>query len=317
MRFMLVFALSALGSVFVSPVSSASAQSVARFGDDVHIAAGTTVDDVATMGGDVTVEGNVDGDVATMGGDVSIRGRVEGDVASMGGDVRVSGVVEGDVVSAGGEVTVEPGGRIEGEIVDHRGSFAPHQGFAFHVNGHEPSFLEKLESGVASFAAKSASFLFLLLIALGFHTLGRERFETTQVALVKQPARTFLIGLLAHVGAVVGIVLAVISLIGIPAAIAGGISLAIASHLGLAAVAGVVGALLPIDDLRERDVLRIACGVGVLFGVSMIPYAGAVALFVAACWGLGALIDTRIGKRPVPEGDGPFRTAAPPSGEMI
>ena len=73
-----------------------------------------------------------------------------------------------------------------------------------------------------------------------------------------------------------------------------------------------MGALLPIENLRERDTLRVACGVGVLFVVSMIPYAGAVALFVAACWGLGALIETRIGKRPVPEGDGPFRTAAPP-----
>lgn len=311
MRFMLVLALCALSS------AAWAQSSVVRFGDDVHVRAGQTVEDVATMGGDVYVDGDVEGDVATMGGDVWVRGQVEGDVASMGGDVHVSGTVEGDVASAGGHVTIEPGGRVEGQITDHGGTVAfngpdvsVHPDYTY---AHEPSFLERLESVVESFASRSASFLFLLLVALGFHMLGRERFETTQVALVKKPARTFLIGLLAHVGAVVGIIIAVISLIGIPAAIAGGISLAVASHLGLAAVAGVVGALLPIERLRERDALRVAAGVGVLFVVSMIPFAGTIALFVAACWGLGALIDTRIGKRPVPEGDGPFRTAAPPA----
>lgn len=310
LRSILVVALCALSS-------SVFAQSVVRFGDDVRIVAGQTVEDVATMGGDVHVEGNVDGDVATMGGDVWVHGRVEGDVASMGGDVHVAGIVEGDVVSAGGRVTIEPGGRVEGEIADHHGAFTPPSGdFSFHVD-HEPSFLQKAESAVEGFAAKSASFLFLLLLAFGFQTLARERFDTTQVALVKKPARTFLIGLLTKVAAVVGIILAAISLIGIPAAIAGGIGLALATHLGLAAVAGVVGALLPMENLKERDGLRVAMGVGVLFMVSLIPYAGFLALFVASCWGLGALIDTRIGKRPSPEGDGPFRTPAPPSSEFI
>ena len=104
MRFMLVLALCALSSAALAQ------SSIVRFGDDVHVRAGQTVDDVATMGGDVYVDGDVEGDVATMGGDVWIRGDVEGDVASMGGDVHVSGVVEGDVASAGGSVTVEAGG---------------------------------------------------------------------------------------------------------------------------------------------------------------------------------------------------------------
>ncbi|MEM9072816.1 MAG: polymer-forming cytoskeletal protein, partial [Myxococcota bacterium] len=92
--------------------SSASAQSVVRFGEDARVRSNEVVEDVVTMGGDAVVRGHVTGDVATMGGDVRIVGEVDGDVVTMGGDVEVEGTVHGTIHSSGGTVELLPGAQL-------------------------------------------------------------------------------------------------------------------------------------------------------------------------------------------------------------
>ena len=53
------------------------------FGGPVHVGAGEVVNDAVSFGGEVVVDGLVQGDVVSFGGDVTVRGegRVEEEVS--------------------------------------------------------------------------------------------------------------------------------------------------------------------------------------------------------------------------------------------
>lgn len=84
-----------------APVSTRG--EIIRFGQDIHIAPGETVQ----------------GDVVAMGGDVSIEGTVRGSVTAMGGDVQLGpgSRVDEDVVCLGGTLHEEPGASVGGQRV--------------------------------------------------------------------------------------------------------------------------------------------------------------------------------------------------------
>ena len=61
-------------------------------------------DDLYVMGGEVIIDGTVEGDVVAVGGYVEINGVVMGDLLAAGGAVIISGSVQDDVRAAGGGV---------------------------------------------------------------------------------------------------------------------------------------------------------------------------------------------------------------------
>jgi hypothetical protein len=78
---------------------------IVRFGSSIHVSADERVaGNVVSMGGDITVEGQVQGDVVCIGGRVELgpQARVEGDLVALGGDIeRAAGsVVGGEIVTA-------------------------------------------------------------------------------------------------------------------------------------------------------------------------------------------------------------------------
>jgi hypothetical protein len=77
--------------------------------------------DVMRVGSDIHVgrEEVVTGSVSAIGGDVTVDGHVEGDVSAIRGDVYLSPTarVDGDVVSAGGQIHEEPGAYVGGQRV--------------------------------------------------------------------------------------------------------------------------------------------------------------------------------------------------------
>lgn len=77
--------------------------SVMRIGSDIHIGPNEVVR----------------GDLSSMGGDIEIEGHVEGDVVAMRGDVRLHSTarVDGDVVCIGGTLTEDPGAHVGGQRV--------------------------------------------------------------------------------------------------------------------------------------------------------------------------------------------------------
>ncbi len=274
--------------------SAVSADDRLAMGEKVMIAEGERVDDVASMGGDVTVAGIAEGDVVSMGGDVFVLGRVEGDVASAGGSVRVEGTVEGDVATAGGQVTFGPNGRVEGRVQTHGERFAP----AAH---HE-------ESALGAFVRRVGAFALLFLLAFGFRFAATDRFHTLRATMVKAPLKTPLMGLAFFCAAVVAILGSAVTVVGIPVAAVLAFALVLAVYLGLAMSAAVLGAVLPWEKLRGRENLQLAAGVGALFFLSLLPFVGNLALLVAALFGLGAVAMTRLGGKPLtPASEGPYR----------
>lgn len=269
----------------------ALAQSRVTFGSDAVVATGERVSEVVTMGGSATIDGHVTGDVVTMGGDVSLgpSGRVDGSLVTMGGDVHLASKIPigGEVVTMGGEVhAATPTHGVElwpTSELDEAGPVAATAGILGAAMG-----------GVFSWGL-------LFLLALGLHVLLRERFEVAQVAVVRAPGRTFVQGLALTAGTVLAIVVTAISIVGIPAAFVFGVGLTVAAYVGLAVTAAVLGVALPIEALRGKPVLQIAAGVGAMFIASLVPLAGGLAVFASVLIGIGALIVTRLGERPVPE----------------
>lgn len=279
----------------IPALASAQPSDRMTFGGDAFVRKGEIVQDVVTMGGDARIEGEVLGDVVTMGGDLAVE---------------PTGEVHGDLVTMGGKVTVAPGARMHGKRVGMGGS--PHVPFhpgSHHHDGGFGGWLADALTGLVSYA---------LLFVLGLLLMGlaRERLDALQLVLVRKPARAFGLGVLGFAGAIAAIVVLAITVIGIPAAVALAVALPFAVYVGLAAVASVLGAVLPLTALKDRPVLQLAAGCGALWLASLVPFAGDVVVAVTAALGLGALVVTRFGKAstldlgPEPTPSGPYRTSA-------
>jgi cytoskeletal protein CcmA (bactofilin family) len=96
--------------------------------DDLYITGGEiTVDgtingDLVAFGGAITVNGSVNGGVIAAGGTVVLNGKVSRAVRAAGGDLSISGTVGGDLVVAGGQVKVTSTASIGGDVLLGAGS---------------------------------------------------------------------------------------------------------------------------------------------------------------------------------------------------
>ncbi len=287
---------------------------LSSFGDDILVPAGQVVDEISSFGGDVVIEGRVLHDVSSFGGDVMVRGRVDGDVSSFGGDVEVPGSVRGDVESAGGDVVVT--GDVRGEIGSFGGEISRGHGPRARVAHALPvatGFFATLGRFVSFAASRALSALFVFLLGLVLLGLAPARLGKLETVMVETPARVAAHGLVVSLLSALAMLVMVLSIVGIPAALLFAMLFPIACYVGLAATARVIGALLPTERLRGKPVLVLASGVVVLYGASLVPFVGSLALAVALVFGLGALSLTRFGTR-LPEHPvertpaGPFRT---------
>jgi hypothetical protein len=272
-------------SLALAPMAVAHAEDrdVIAFGGDAYVPAGQIVDDVAAFGGTVRVDGEVRGDVQAFGGDVLLG---------------PTAIVHGSVDAAGGHIDIAPGARIAGAA--SAVPVAPETT----VDGPEH---HEADGPVRSLLLHALLFLFALLLSGAVP----ERMGAMHVAIVKEPLRTAGVGLLGYAGAVLALVALVITIVGIPLALALGILVPVATYIGLAAAATVIGAALPVERLRGRPVMQILAGVSCLFVASLVPGLGLVAIAVAACLGLGALVRTRFRAAPPTEllvSEGPYRT---------
>jgi len=303
------FGFAAPAAAFAQDAPSAEPGDRVTFGHDVVVRAGERVRDVVTMGGSATIEGEVLGSVLTMGGDAVVRGHVVGDVVTMGGDadVAASAVIGGEITTMGGTLDARSGATT-GEVVtmgdSDFGGLA-----ALGTFGGLAGFLHTALSGAASFAL-------LFLLALGMRGVASDRYDALQLVVAREPLHALMLGSASFVAAVLTIVVLAITIIGIPAAIAVAIALSLACYVGLATVAAVIGALMPVAQLRDRPVLQLAAGVAALYLASLVPGIGTLALMAAGAVGLGAIVRTRLRTSAPPRLPvtpvGPYRTSSYP-----
>jgi hypothetical protein len=268
-------------------------------------------DRVAVGGDAVVVVGETVESVAAFGGNATIDGRVEGDVVSFGGDVQLgpNAEIEGSIASFGGHVEAAPGARFDPDSVQLE---------PLAVLEHLPSRPTGPGAWIEDVGRQVVAHGLLFLLALLLMGSAPERMGAMQFAIVRDPLRTGATGAIGYVASGLLILLLAITVLGIPVALALGLMLPIATYVGLAAAATVIGAALPIARWSDKPVARLAAGVAVLFFASIVPLLGTLLVIVAACVGFGALIRTRFQKSPPAElllrgagvDDGPYRSAA-------
>ncbi len=271
------FVLGALvGLVFLAFAAPASAQT--SQGEDTHVVmtgrveirAGERADNVVILDGPATIDGSVDGVVVALNGDIRVTGTVQEDVVALNGRAVIeSGArVGGDVVSSKSAV-VAPGATVEGETRTVRFSFRAFGIFLWAV------WWLAVTVSVAA--------LGLLLLALAPAMMA-----ATHAVARDEPGRAVGWGLLVAIGLPVVSIAVLFTLVGIPLGLLGLLSLALLYAIGYV-VAGLALGRMMVKEPRSRYLAFLA-GFAVLRVVGLIPGVGGLVTFLAAAYGIGALV---------------------------
>ena len=289
-------------------------------GGDQTVPAGTRVEEVVTVAGSATIEGEVDGDAVTVMGDVTLTGtaRVEGDFVVVFGSATIEpgAVVERDLVVVFGGLDAPPGFRPGGEQVVVFGGSVGVDGFG----AVTPWFREGLFWGrplVPGLAWMWVIAGLLLFIYLAVNLVFSRQVLACADALNEKPLTTGLGGLLVLllIGPVsVILAVSVVGLIVIPFLIC---AVLLAGLVGRVAVARWMGNRIVAEDDPEswqqasRSVLIGAALIGVAY---LVPVLGFVTWTLLGVFGLGAaaaVIVTALQRENPPQ---PAPAGAPPAG---
>jgi hypothetical protein len=250
--------------------------------------------DLVVLSGDVVVrKGETSGDIVVVHGSVRLAGVVRGDVVLLDGPIMISGVVRGDVVALDGDVTLVRGAHVTGDVAVAHGKLTIQVGALIDgkVKRGSFSFLSpaKLVTKLGFWIAISISTLLLGLLLLLLAPRGADA-----VAKAGRDAVGPSIGWGAALvfGLPVAGVLLLVTLVGIPFGLGLLFGLALLYSVGYVYGAFVIGRLL-IRPSRHGGPRRLAAfltGWAILRVVGFVPVLGAITWFLAAWYGLGALL---------------------------
>jgi hypothetical protein len=230
------------------------------------------VDGVFVIDGDVTIEGTVSGDVFVISGKTLIEGLVEGDVIAVSGptEVAAGAEIEGDLRWGDEEPVVSPQATIGGEIND--------EGWSDTLD------VLPLVGAIAFWVGVSVSALILGI----FLVLVAPRAADAVFAQARERLALCVgFGLAVFVGLPLAILLASVTLIGLPLGIA-----LLLSLLPLAAVAYVTSAWALGRALVKESgrVVAFLAGLAILRALAILPVLGALVGLAAVIVGLGLLV---------------------------
>jgi hypothetical protein len=272
--------------------------------------------DLVVYGGDVTVEtaSKVRGNVTVFGGNLTLSGEVDGDVTVWGGNVKIedTAVVRGQLMTVGGELDRAPGADIRGGEIEG----LPIPGVPERSDVPEPSSPPATERGSSLVSRISGFFrgLFgiLLSMVLGILVVAfiPRHTETVAETMVKEPAKSFLTGLVALiVGPIALLVLIIIGSLLVATLCLAPVGLALYLPTLVAAIALLFGwiaaglllgtkVLRAIRNKEPTPVSAVAIGILLLSMLAAIPCVGWALATGVAMWSLGAVIHSRFGTRP-------------------
>lgn len=336
-------------SITVEGVLNGDAMSL---GGGTVTVSGEITGDLVSMGGPVYIPGRVRGDVSSIGGPVDVSGRVHGNLSAIGGKVTLSGEgqVDGEISSLGGGVEKGPravhkgtinsfsAGALKGTLSralsTARSAARIHPGPGDRRNWRTETRVwstdfSKIQAGdfktlswfIAAWAAVigimlAAGVLLVTLPAVFFP----DNVQKVHAAINGDVWRACAIGALILVGLFPGLLLMIVSILGIPLAPFALILFAAAAVLGLSAFSVIVQARF-FDGIRKagpaglpgRAAAGAALVAALLFIGKMVPLVGGMLVLVAMMLlafgimtGLGAAWMTRMGTRA-------FTPAAPPA----
>lgn len=250
-----------------------------------------------------------------VGRDLELRGEARSDAVVLNGNARIDGVVQGDVIVLGGNVELGPSARLGGDVFVLGGRVEAGSGAA--VEGRTvaypraPSSLLVLAEGpvlgqtalssavaLLNLALLLAWLLVTLVLVAGFDPA----LTATAQSVLERPFRNFFAGLVAVLAvAVTFAVLTAVApaLVGTPLLAVCGVAILVCKLWGTVAVFMAVGArLLPGRlGLTGRPLAAALSGLLVLGLVKMAPYVGGWTWTIVTCVGIGATLDSRLGRR--------------------
>jgi cytoskeletal protein CcmA (bactofilin family) len=241
-------------------------------------------------------DGRIAGGASMAGGEVRIEGAIDGYLQAAGGRVFVDGTVGGDLEVAAGALEVGPNARIGGRL-----RYASRSELrldpAAEVKGGVVRFMppERFRIPEGTFTVLGWVWSTGLIVLAAVLAALLPAFYAGVGATVRARwARALLVGLIALFAIPVGIALAVASIIGVPLALA-----AIALYFGLLLV-GYVSSGVALGELaRQRlspnartggRVLAAVLGMLAVTLLARVPVFGFVFVLLALLLGLGALL---------------------------
>jgi Polymer-forming cytoskeletal len=252
-------------------------------------------DAIVVISGDVAVpRGEVVDGVYIASGDARIAGRVDGDVVVFSGDVTLAGTIDGNLVVTDGVARLLPRARVTGDI--HYGDEQPVLAPGARVRGD----IEEADWGdFDGLGVFIGFFAFWLAIGVSAALLGALLLLIAPRAAdaIYAQARGR-IGPVIAIGIAIGIVLpvlvvlAAITLVGLPLAIGLGLALLPIAAVAYVASAWTLGRAI-VKPPRNRA-LSFLAGLAILRLLALIPVLGLLVGLAAVVFGLG-LIGAAIG----------------------
>jgi len=290
--------LSAPSRAAVPPALATVAQAndpVVRFGEDVVVAAGETYEGLVVFGGDVDVQGTVEGPVIAFGGDVSVSGAVTEEVVAFGGRVVLAGTArvgtalasgEDGVIAFGGDVTQEPGAEVSGNVREiSGGDVGSVIGWVVGTGAAEP-FRQFFSFG--GWVVTTLVFLVLGLVAAALlpnqiRAVGRQLSARPAASLGWGALTFFVIAPLIIVALVISVVGLLVLIPGIP-------TLLLAYFFAVVSVGTFIAERFVAGRVSDRNQLFFAMTIGVVATsiVSVVPVLGGLLILLMMLFGIGA-----------------------------
>ena len=226
-------------------------------------------------------------DVVVVDGRVTVAGRATGDVLAVSGAVRVAGTVEGDLVALSDRARLTRGARVEGDVIyaDERPVLARGATVGGEVRKLDPD--EALAPGgfIGALALWIAFSISTLVAGLLLYMLAPRALDAARAAARERTGGAVGWGLLIFFGVPIVAVLAFLTLVGIPLAIALLLAIFPLYVLGYVTSAWLLGVRL----VARRPLLGFLAGWAILRALALVPVLGGLVWFGATVFGLGAL----------------------------
>ncbi len=284
------------------------------------LAAGESIDVAGDIAGDVRVAGRVievmgnvghnvnmfageavifkgatiKGNALLAAGDIQIDGKVAGDILGTGEHIVINGEVLGDIRLEVNRLIIGKDAMIHGNIIytsAQKGEISPDAQIKGKIAHRMPSPEEMKEDGKPVISWGKMGFSVTAAFLIGSILVGL--FPIQMVALEQQmretPWKVFGTGILSFVVIPVVIVIAFVTIVGIPLGIILALLYGMILYLGKIFVAFHLGQII-LRKKGKKRILSLLVGLVILTIVYQIPYLKILVWFIVAFWSMGTLI---------------------------
>lgn len=256
-----------------------------------RVSVNATVDRNATIGGgDVVVDSAtvIGRNAYLIGGNLKVKGTVRGGLLATGGNVELNGVIGQDVEVASGTLRVGPRAQIAGNLryrVKNEVRIDP----SARITGKTTALPVSKGPGPFSWLWTAGLLLMGVVVVLVAPRFIADAAETVQ----GRPGKAFLVGLGVGILGVIAIIIAGVTVIGLPLAlVATALYLVFGALSGIPVAVWLGGKVLHARTLlgRQGPIINFFVGALILLVITIIPVVGGLVQVIATCLGFGAML---------------------------